>query len=198
MRILILLLFLQGAAVTQVKTTKNEAILELETQVRYNGIQLDWYSKSDTIISTFVVEKSMDGEVFMPIYELNASEEKSMSFLDNAPDYGTNHYRVIQQFNKERKIYSKIETEKYYLDSNSLNIYLDPVTTTLAVRIGHFNSMDGTVRIFRITGHQIFQQRIEKEHHLNIDFSSFSNGHYFLIIEDENRKFIECPFMIES
>ena len=145
------------------------------------------------------MEKSLDGQNFEQIDEVMVDEAEDLSILDEAPDFGTNYYRVIQQFETGETIVSNVREEKYLIDPASITIYPNPVSDNLNLRIGHFQALQGTVRIFSPVGQQVFERTINKEDkHVSIDVSSYKNGMYFLLIEAENRRPIERQIIVEN
>lgn len=173
--------------------------LTLNSYVKNEGVVLDWFSNIPEKTSSFVVEKSVDGGPFEFFNEMSDLEDGVLSITDAAPDYGTNSYRVIQKLKTGEALISNIRAEQFMLDPASITLYPNPAIDDLNLRIGHFATIEGTVRIFSPNGLEVYTQTISaEEKHLNIDISTFKNGIYFLLIEAKNRKSIERQFIVES
>lgn len=173
--------------------------ITLGSRIKKEGVQLDWFAKNNNLPSKFIVEKSLDGQNFEQIDEVVVDDIEDLSILDEAPDFGTNYYRIIQQFETGQEIVSNIREEKYLIDPASITIYPNPVSDNLNLRIGHFQALKGTVRIFSPVGQQVFERAIDKEDkHISIDVSTYKNGMYFLLIEAENRRPIERQIIVEN
>jgi len=171
----------------------------LGSSIKKEGVKLDWFSKNSHLPSKFIVEKSLDGQNFEQIDEVMVDDEEDLSVLDEAPDYGTNFYRVIQQFDTGQEMVSNIREEKYMIDPASVTIYPNPAVDNLNLRIGHFQTLKGTIRIFSPLGQQVFERDLDGEDkHVSIDVSNYKNGMYFLLIEAENRRPIERQIIIEN
>ena len=171
----------------------------LGSRIKDEGVQLDWFPKNTNLPSKFIVEKSLDGQLFEQIDEVMVEDNEDLSILDEAPDFGTNYYRVIQRFETGQEIVSNTREEKYLIDPASITIYPNPVSDNLNLRIGHFQSIEGTVRIFSPVGQQVFERAIEKEEkHISVNVSEYKNGMYFLLIEAKNRRPIERQIIVEN
>ncbi len=173
--------------------------ITLGSTVKREGIQLDWYSKNSSLPSKYVIEKSVDGKRFTRIQEITEIVDEHLTIIDDTPDYGTNSYRVIQEFENGQAVVSNIREEKYLLDPASITLYPNPVVHDLNLKIGHFSDLEGTIRIFSTMGQQVYEKTLDaQDKHLKINVSDLKNGMYFLIIEAKNRKPIERQFIVES
>ena len=187
-----------GLEDTEALYTGSDAVT-LGSRIKNEGVQLDWFAKNTNLPSKFIVEKSLDGQTFEQIDEVMVDDIEDLSVLDEAPDFGTNYYRVIQQFETGQEIVSNVREEKYMIDPASITIYPNPVSDNLNLRIGHFQSLEGTIRIFSPVGQQVLERKLHKEEkHISVDVSNYKNGMYFLLIEAKNRRPIERQIIVEN
>lgn len=72
----------------------SEQLYYFDTRFRTNGVELVWESKNAGINETFTVLRSKDGEQFHEIGIIESSDfaDGQISFLDNLPLLGNNHY----------------------------------------------------------------------------------------------------------
>ncbi|GEM_PF-2826387 len=174
-------------------------VLELTTSVLQQTIQLEWVAGGINETENFILEKSMDGINFKPIQEINTPTDYHFKLVDERPDYGTNHYRVKQQFTSGTFRYSTISAEKYFVDENAINLFPNPARTEINLSIGHFANLQGTIHIFNRIGNEVLTRKLDaSQQSLNFDVSNFQNGLYYLMIESENRKTITRRFVVEN
>ena len=149
--------------------------------------------------SKYIIEKAVDDNDFRAIQEITDPTDEHLTIIDDSPDYGTNSYRVIQEFENGQAVVSNIREEKYLLDPASITLYPNPAVFDLNLRIGHFSDLEGTIQIFSQTGQQVFEKTLSAEDkHIRIDVNGFKNGMYFLIIDAKNKKPIERQFIVEN
>ena len=76
------------------------------------GILVDWTSYSEHNSSHFILERSINGVDFFPLASLeaqgNSTSSTNYSFLDSAPMYGMNYYRLQQVANDGTRIPTQI------------------------------------------------------------------------------------------
>jgi len=173
--------------------------INLGTSVKTEGIKLDWYSGNSSLPSKYIIEKALDDNDFKAIQEITDPTDGHLTIIDDSPDYGTNSYRVIQEFENGQAVVSNIREEKYLLDPASITLYPNPVVYDLNLKIGDFSDLEGTIQIYSQTGQQVFEKTLSAEDkHLRIDVNGFKNGMYFLIIDAKNKKPIERQFIVEN
>ena len=97
-------------------------------------VRLDWEAETDHLHDYFEVERSTDGTSFQNLGRGPAVAP--YHFIDPNPVVGNNYYR-IKQVDKDGKItYSSTVTIAYTPSSFRVEIYPNPVTDQLRVRIG--------------------------------------------------------------
>jgi len=174
-------------------------IFELATTVNQQTIQLEWVAGQVSQTDKFIIEKSMDGVFFESLQEINYLQDFHYKELDNAPDYGTNYYRIKQLFIDGGFRYSTISAEKYFLDKASITLFPNPAKDVLNLNIGHFTPLEGTIHIFNRIGLEMDTKVLDSNNQqLQVNTSAYPNGIYFLIIEAKNRKPITRQFIIDN
>ena len=180
-------------------TSLSRNVLELATIVQQQTIQLEWIAGGINETESFIIEKSMDGHQFKSIDLINQPSDYHFTIEDKHPDYGTNYYRIKQQFTSGEFRYSTISSEKYFLDESSITLFPNPAKETLNLRIGQFANLKGEIRIFNRLGYEVAFKKLDGiNQQLTFDTVELENGMYFLIIEAENRKAFSRKFMVEQ
>lgn len=175
------------------------AAFDLELNVSKNGMELEWVSIRRNDLSKFTIEKSIDGINFEAIKKITSTDNSQFKEVDEAPDYGTNYYRIKEELKDGTALYSNIQQEQYVLDEASITMYPNPVKDNLNLRVGHFANVEGAVRIFNMSGIEMSNNFLDKDNKLlKINTSSLQSGIYFLIIESKERKIVERQFIVEN
>ncbi len=172
---------------------------ELDINVVKEGITLEWLAQNKGKIKSFVIEKSMDGINFEPIRTIQNADEAELKEIDDAPDYGTNYYRVKQQFTSGDYQYSTVQSEQFLIDDSAITIYPNPVKDNFNLKVGHFTNLEGNVHIFNMQGIEMANKPLAKsEKRLSINTTTYQNGIYFLIINAKGKKIVERQFIVEN
>ena len=174
-------------------------VFELSTNVWQQAIQLEWLAGGIAETKSFTIEKSMDGTNFKPIQAITEVQDDYIKTEDAYPDYGTNFYRIKQEFWNGAYRYSAISKEEYFIDNESITLYPNPAKEQLFLNVGHFTNLKGNVTIFNRLGLEVLSKPLDSmQQQLRFDIAQLQNGMYFLIIEAENRKPITRQFIIEN
>lgn len=174
---------------------------DLGLNVEKNGLALEWLAKNKGKTQQFVIEKSMNGLDFQAIDVLMITDgfSDTLKKTDEAPDFGTNYYRVKQVFDNGDYQYSDVQSEQFLVDEASITIYPNPVRDVFNLKVGHFTDLQGQIRIFSMQGQEVATRPLIKGNkNVQINMSRYQNGMYFLIIDAQNRKVVERQFIVEN
>ena len=127
---------------------------------KLGGVQIDWTVYTEDNVEKFVVERSADGLNFDPVGNVNATNISKYGYFDASPLPGISFYRLRSVDNDGRSGYSAIVKINLYKNDKSITVYPNPVT-------GGYVSLQGSdlargnyaVKIFTVTGQQVFTQR---------------------------------------
>jgi len=171
----------------------------LDLNVKKEGMMLEWLAENKGSTKEYVIEKSMDGVNFEAIQVITDNTEGELAKIDEAPDYGTNYYRVKQQFSNGDYRYSSIQSEPFLIDDAAITIYPNPVKDVFNLKVGHFSKLEGQVRIFNLSGLEMANKPLNKgDNKVSINTTDYQNGMYFLIIEGNGKKAVERQFIVEN
>ncbi|MEM1119178.1 MAG: T9SS type A sorting domain-containing protein [Bacteroidota bacterium] len=169
-------------------------LIELGTRIQAQTISLNWVAGRLNDTDNFVIEKSVDGTNFKAIEIINPYTTHTQ---DNGPDYGSNYYRIKQQFLSGESRYSPIQKETYYLDEASISIYPNPTASVINVSIGQFSDLEGELIIFNRSGYEMVNKKLEQAGKVvSFDTSHFTSGLYFMVIQPKRGKAFTRQFMV--
>lgn len=172
---------------------------DLDINVKKEGIMLEWLVENKGNTKQYTIEKSMDGVNFEAIQVITDNTEDWLAKLDETPDYGTNYYRVKQQYRDGNYRYSSVQSQAFLIDEAAITIYPNPVKDMFNLKVGHFSNLEGQVRIFNLSGAEMAHKPLNKGNNkVSINTSDFQNGMYFLIIEGDGKKVVERQFVVEN
>ncbi len=171
----------------------------LDLNVKKEGMMLEWLAENKGNTKQYVIEKSMDGVNFEAIQVITDNVEDELKKIDEAPDYGTNFYRVKQQYKNGDYRYSSIQSEPFLVDEAAITIYPNPVKNVFNLKVGHFSNLEGQIRIFNLSGHEMASAPLNKgDKKITVNTSDYQSGMYFLVIEGNGKKAVERQFVVET
>ncbi|GLU55841.1 putative type IX secretion system sortase PorU2 [Dyadobacter frigoris] len=155
-----------------------------------NEIKLDWKTASEKNNSHYVVERSYNAKVFEEIGYLEGkgdfSSETSYTFIDKAPNAGTNYYRLkqVDKGDAETGIsgqatYSKIVSVKLP-DTDEVILYPNPASTFVSIALNVPTGLDSWT-LFDMSG-KVLQKGTSK----SVSLDKLSTGSYIIKIYTVN------------
>lgn len=155
-------------------------------QGRFNAIELEWITESETDNDYFAIEHSMDGRNFSEIAKVDGSgtisTETYYSFSDPFPAKGENYYR-LKQVNHD-------ESFEYTNTISVLNNMEQEVPLTLAPSVAEnevnlvFRTLpkeNATIEVFHHSGQHMENTVLSTGNHiLTLDISAYLPGMYFI------------------
>ena len=130
---------------------------------KQQGIQIDWTAYQEDNLNRYQVERSADGQSFMPIGEVAARNlviESNYSFFDANPLPGVNFYRLKNIDMDGKSGYSNVV--KVNLDKNikGFTLYPNPVrNAVVSFQSSDLSKGNYSVNIFNANGQQVYAQR---------------------------------------
>ena len=162
-------------------------------------VQLEWLTNSGYRVSHFEIEHSSDGDHYTVINEqVNDNIKDNFEYhsaTDTKPSHGTNYYRVKEVYLDGTFKYTSIETVRFLLDLNKLNIFPNPAQENLFVTMKPYAGKQGLLTLRNQFGQVVKQLNLKgiQEDLLQIDISQLDNGLYFMNVEIAN---IVMPILI--
>lgn len=159
-----------------------------------SSIVLDWATASETDNDQFTVERSDDGEHFVPLGQLtghgSTRQTQNYTLTDEAPRLGTNYYRLRQTDFDGTTTLSRVIAVDYTQDSEPMvsEPYPNP-STTGTVYLNYLSSEQRqiTTQLIDVAGRVLHQRlhQVGKDHHrLEIEVLGLPSGIYSIRIEE--------------
>lgn len=173
-------------------TIANTAALPL-TLLAFNAgydaatVRLTWNTSNEINTKNFAIERSVDGGNFLSIGTVdakNSSGNNAYAFNDVSPLEVVAYYRLKLVDKDGLFAYSKIVTVNKWLMANFTS-YPNPVTNTLNITYPKVNT-NAIISVYNIDGKRLVTKQITVgSTQSNIDMSSFGNGSYLLVFDND-------------
>jgi hypothetical protein len=155
------------------------------------GIRLRWTTASEQNNRQFVIERSVNGLIWLPIATVagagNSTTEIHYTYLDtdtNKP--GIYQYRLRQQDMDGREVISKIATAESKCESRPYYVYPNPVNDILNIKVP--GGENRQVRIINAIGQVMKDFRIRGNATEVINVANWAPGMYDIIIIESGKK----------
>jgi subtilisin-like proprotein convertase family protein len=169
-------------------------LLSLKAVKNNEKVDITWETSSERNASHFIVERSEDGIVFIPIGRVEAAGNSivssAYSFTDNFPGIGVNFYRLrfVEQssaFSLSRVVSVSFSGAFFFVGISS------PSPNGKVVYTVHSDTeMPVKVTVFDISGRRVFErdiQLLKGTNSIEEDISAFGKGVYLLRLDAERQ-----------
>ncbi|HQZ75081.1 MAG TPA: T9SS type A sorting domain-containing protein [Chitinophagaceae bacterium] len=172
---------------------------------KQQGIQIDWTAYQEDNLNRYQVERSADGQSFMPIGDVAARNlviESNYSFFDANPLPGVNFYRLKNIDMDGKSGYSNVV--KVNLDKNikGFTLYPNPVRNGLvSFQSSDLSKGNYSVNIFNANGQQVYSQRFSHSggsvnQTLQLP-AGVRSGMYTMQVDNGTMKLMSKTFMVQ-
>jgi hypothetical protein len=149
-------------------------------------VLLQWETSNELNSSHFVVQRSLNGNMFDSIGMVAATGRDNTttkySLRDKKPNNGINYYRVKQVDRDGRFVYSAIATINF-VSNLSITCYPNPTSTSLNIRIGTSYVKGYSYRLIDMNGRVLKSSSISNQH-TTIAMQSLNPSSYILEISN--------------
>ena len=163
-------------------------------------MQLNWQTATEINTSFYAIERSIDGNIYSEIAQVNAggnsSSIKNYSYTDQQPLQGTNFYR-LKMIDKDGKFtYSKVVAIKMDSKNIILQIFPNPATNILHIQVNGINE-NAILQIVDVTGRKIKQEKISLKGNtsFSVEITNLPKGTYNVWLKgttiNEKKKFVK-------
>ena len=157
-------------------------LTKFATKAESSSVLLTWETATELNSDKFIVERSNDGSLFLPIGDVkakgNSSQQISYSLRDKNPQSGINYYRLKQVDLDGSFENSDILPVKFSLSAASVKTYPNPVSEWL--HVNGFSSKKATVSWYTLDGRKIAETSLEND--VTKVPSTLNNGLYIISI----------------
>ncbi len=185
----------------------NQSILPVELLYftadlyRNNRSLLQWATASELDNRHFVIQRSLDGKTFETIDVVagvgNSSELNEYSYVDKAPYFGKNYYRLKQvDFNGDYD-FSSIQSVSVERDGVSEALaYPNPTKDRTTLRVVEPYEADAKITVVNTLGQTLKTLTLTAgKNSLTIDLSAFEAGFYYIQLEYQGRQKLTMPVL---
>ncbi len=154
------------------------------------SIYLNWQTAQEIHTSYFDIERSINGNNFSSIGQVNASghslSNNSYSFIDLKPLEGNNYYRLKMIDEDGKFTYSKVVSVKNDIASNSFRIFPNPANEILYIQTRSVSNDFAALQVFDASGRKLKDEKIilnGNSYQLNI--KDLPKGVYDLLLKSK-------------
>ncbi len=183
---------------------KNQNILHFEVLENGRQAELNWMVNNSFKTSSFVIERSVDGDVFSTLTEVssatNSDQETSHIGRDVAPLQGFNYYRIKQIFSDGQFRYSNTQQLFFDLDLDRVNLFPNPAQEEVFLQLKEFAGMGAEIHLYDQLGQLKQRQELDAvvESPLRLDLRGLPSGIYLVRIKISGRKLISKKMLISQ
>lgn len=167
-------------------------VTKFTAQLKNNSVQLNWNTVNEQNISTYEVERSVDGRTFTSIATVRASNSSSYNTIDNNPQYGINYYRLkVNEQNGKVNYSNIIQIQVGKQVSTLVTVYPNPIiNNVLSVQLVNAAKGSYSISLYNTAGQKVYEKTLEHQggsstENLAIG-SLLSQGQYQLRITGNN------------
>ncbi len=161
-------------------------LLSFNAGYESNQIKTWWTTTNEINLSSFMVERSIDGTNFIPVGTVkakNGTGNNSYSFVD--ANIGTDivYYRLKSINTDGSYKYSKTVVLNSKL-KDKLTVYPNPSTSSITITHNKAN-MNAMVEVYTADGRKLIIQKLQQgATQTSLDVSRLGNGNYWLMYDD--------------
>ena len=165
-------------------------------------VALNWVTNTEYKNDHFAVERSLDGENFELLYEVDqtgsSDEVHYYEGLDENPVQGVNYYRLRQVYRDGSFRFSTVERIVFNVDIEDFNLFPNPTKDILYLNLKEYVGMEADVQVFNALGQRILRKQLDEisEEVTPFDVSTFYNGIYTISVKVKDRKRMTRQFVV--
>lgn len=148
-----------------------------------NQVNLVWATANEINLSSFIVEKSVDGKNFKSVGNVYASNSKlnnNYSFVDADFNESVSYYRLKSINTDFSFTYSKTVVVTKNIGS-ALSVFPNPVSSILSMKHDKAKS-NSIVKVFAADGKKLIEQKVKiNATQSSVDVSKLKDGNYLLM-----------------
>ncbi len=153
------------------------------------NVDLFWQTSTEINNDFFTIERSKDGELFVPIKTADGAGNSYTMInyydQDTEPQDGINYYRLKQTDFDGNFTYSNIVSVNFNSNSNIVeSIFPNPAQNEITIALN--KNQTCTVSIYNMLGERVFQQQFN-ENNIHINIQDIASGVYSISISDTEK-----------
>ena len=168
------------------------SLLDFKAVLQNKSVLLQWKIATEKNLTRFVIERSADGNRFLPINSVTvtgvSTYTRDYSIMDEQPLQGINFYRLKMVDADGKFTYSNIVAVKINAD-NKLQIFPNPAKRILFVE-ANGNNENAIVQIVDAGGRKLKEMKVflNGKTSFSVDISNLPDGIYNLILHKKKKQ----------
>jgi hypothetical protein len=166
--------------------------LDFTATKQQNDVLLEWSTAQEMNTQDFVVQHSIDGEVFTNLHTQaagNSSTIQEYNYVHTSPVIGYNYYRIHQRDMNGESAYSEIRKVKFSTGTaaNDIQILGNPIQMN---ELALITPIDQDIALYSMLGQLYWEKHLAAGSH-TIDVSFLPKGTYLLQTKITSHKVIK-------
>lgn len=160
-------------------------------------ISITWTSVNEYNNDHYVVERSADGTIYVPLQVVKANKagadtQKDYQVYDNDPRQGKNFYRLVQYDIDGQRTYYEIRLVNFSSDKSSLiEVYPNPASISFTIRTQANALNKGVVTITNVMGSFVKEFTLPASGIQTVTTNNLPNGIYFIHLNTNGASLIK-------
>ncbi len=181
---------------------QNQDYLIFNVVKNNQSVYLNWLTNVGNLNDHFLIERSTDNinfEVLKKVEnEYGDQETQVYTIHDLQPEFGNNYYRIKEVFTNGAYRYSPTKKVHFDLDLLEVNVYPNPATGEVFLKMGDYTGQPAKIEIYNSLGVLMARENFDAlpENEIRFVTTEFTSGVYAFYIYIENKKAINIPFVI--
>lgn len=185
-------------------TDRTSSELYLNGFANLQDIELQWVHNDERSKRYFVLEKSIDGELFEPIQVVNSEDIggsiAAYNQLDEQPQLGNNYYRIGTAFSDGDFAYSEI-VKVDFTPLNQFDVFPNPVNYQgeLFINLSDFAGKSADLVIYNALGQPVQFKQVDEigDSPMMIQLDGLVDGVYSVGVEVQGKRLQARRFMVQ-
>ncbi len=190
---------------TVANSSRNATDFHLNGFANWQNIELQWVHTDERPKSYFVLEKSVDGQLFEPIQVVKSQDIgtnlAAYTELDEQPQTGDNYYRIGTAFSAGDFTYSKV-IQVNFKPLDQFSIFPNPINDqgVLFINLSDFVGSAADLIIYNGVGQPVQAMRVEKieKRTVRIQLDGLANGVYSLSVHVPGKRLQARRFIVQK
>ena len=189
---------LSSATVREITLASSSSPLPVEwlaftANKQQNDVLLEWSTAQEMNTQDFVVQHSIDGEVFANLNTQaaagNSSTIQEYNYVHTAPVVGYNYYRIHQRDMNGESAYSEIRKVKFStgMATNDIQILGNPIQMN---ELALITPIDQDIALYSMVGQLCWEKHLAAGSH-TVDVSFLPKGTYLLKTSTSSHKVVK-------
>ncbi len=192
---------IEVAGNTQFEINQNP-ILTLNALKSNREVSLNWVTNTDFQNDRYIVERSIDGENFSELENVESNTNSTSAIyyntVDATPNMGVNYYRVKQIAQDGTYEYTEMRKVMFEIDLSELSVFPNPASESVYVNLNDFVGKQVKLEIHSALGQSMYKVELNEVNStpVQIDLANFKNGVYSITIDVEGRNQVTKLFVV--